>query len=454
MTWGDTVLFGERTSRFPTIDLDRLGELYYLSKEGASSIPIDKVRRLAKTPPGRRAVDKITHGVLAMPLLIKPKKEDEEKKAAWERAEQIQNALKQPNVEHNNGTWRKFISAMLKDLLCAGAAAVERQPGKGDHPFWLWGVDIVLVHLNPDWDPTNELKHPRYLVKDPTKPNTFIEMTSDQLFLVQHSTSTYEVVSPGPMQIAYGFIQAWLDLGDYQKLSTSKATRNAILQLIDADEEELQAFREYWNYQIEGEGEVPIINKEVQIANLNAPDDAALYPQYEEKLLRIIALAFGLAVRDMNLSEHDNRATAGVAADSAFQDAILPYARTIEEHVDLEVIKKYCPEFRAELADTEPRTEAEETKRGIDVFQGGIAKRDEGRQMAGLPPLGGNEGAAFADGKPADETEAGEHSEDLEPPKEPAVKPKKEEEDLAATNGKSAKATTKKRNRKAVKQPN
>lgn len=108
-----------------------------------------------------------------------------------------------------------------------------------------------------------------------------------------------------------------------------------------------------------------------------------------------------------NISESDNRATAGVAADASFQDAILPYALTLEEHIDIEVVQKYCPGFRTALADTEPRTEAEESKRAIDVFSSGIASRDEAREMAGLPPVGGDEGAAFADGKLA------EHATDL-----------------------------------------
>lgn len=413
LQWGGTTLFGGRRSEFPSINLEQLGALYQLSR--GEEIPIAQVRKFAKTPPGARAVSKVTNGVLAMPMIIKPRNEkDKEKESSWERAKIIDKCLRRPNVELNN-TWRKLVTALMEDLLVAGAAAVERQPGQAkDRPFWLWDVDIAHVHLNPEWNPQNELQHPRYLIKDPTKPNAndFIAMRSQDLFLIRHKASTYEVVSSGPMRVAYRFIQLWLGVGDYQDVSTHKATRNAILQLIDADEEELQSFREYWNYQIEGQGEIPIVNKKIEIASLNAPDDSALYLQYEEKLLRIIALAFDLSVRDFNITEPDNKATAGVAADESFQGAILPYGKTLVEHMDQEIVEFYDPDFKAELADTEPRSEEQEANRAVTVFQGGLATRDEGRQMAGLPPIGGDEGAAFADGKPAEETKAGEEEEE------------------------------------------
>ena len=306
-------------------------------------------------------------------------------------------------------------AALLKDLLTIGAAAVERQPGRGDRPFWLWDVDVALVHENPEWDPTNWLGSPRYFFGKGPDPEKMVKLSAENMFLLRHETSTYERISISPVKTAIYYVECWLGVGDYQHISTSKATKNTILQMIDATEDELAAFREYWNHQIEGEGETPIINKKVESTTLNAKNDDELYLAYEKKMLQLVALAFDLNSRDYNLEIPDNRATAGVAADASFQDAILPYAQTTEEHLNIDVVDFYEPGFTCKLSDTEPRGEEAEAATAIQIFQGGLSRRNESRARIGLPAIEGEAGEAFADGKSAEETEAGEKPEPQKP---------------------------------------
>ncbi len=125
-------------------------------------------------------------------------------------------------------------------------------------------------------------------------------------------------------------------------------------------------------------------------------------------MLRLVALAFDLTARDMAIKEPDNRATAGVAADASFQDAILPYSLTMQDHWNEEVVGHYEPGFTCELSDTEPRGEEAEAQTSISLFQGGLSSRNESRAKVGLPLIDGEAGSAFFDGKPAEETRAGE----------------------------------------------
>ncbi|MBE9157054.1 hypothetical protein IQ265_09480 [Nodosilinea sp. LEGE 06152] len=111
-----------------------------------------------------------------------------------------------------------------------------------------------------------------------------------------------------------------------------------------------------------------------------------------------------------DITEPDNRATAGVSADASFQDAILPYAKTIEEHLDGEVVDHYEPGFTCQLSDTEPRGEEAEAQTAINVFQSGISRCNESRAMVGLPPVEGDVGEAFFDNK---SSESMTHKEEL-----------------------------------------
>ena len=100
-----------------------------------------------------------------------------------------------------------------------------------------------------------------------------------------------------------------------------------------------------------------------------------------------------------NITEPDNRATAGVAADASFQDAILPYSLTMQDHWNEEVVGHYEPGFTCELSDTEPRGEDAEAQTAINIFQSGISNRNESRARVGLPLIEGDVGEAFFDGK-------------------------------------------------------
>ncbi len=95
------------------------------------------------------------------------------------------------------------------------------------------------------------------------------------------------------------------------------------------------------------------------------------------------------------MQKEDSYATADVAQSHSFQDAILPIAQTIIEHLNNKVINFYAEGFSISLADDQPTKEVDEANRANTLYQGGIATRNEGRQMVGLPP--NPDGARFID---------------------------------------------------------
>lgn len=95
--------------------------------------------------------------------------------------------------------------------------------------------------------------------------------------------------------------------------------------------------------------------------------------------------------------KEDSYATAEVAQSHSFQDAILPIAQAIIEHINNKVINFYAEGFSISLADDQPTKEVDEANRANTLYQGGIASCNEARQMVGLPPL--PDGAGFVGNK-------------------------------------------------------
>lgn len=106
------------------------------------------------------------------------------------------------------------------------------------------------------------------------------------------------------------------------------------------------------------------------------------------------------------ISVHDNRATADVAQSESFQDAILPIALVVTEHLNIKVINYYAPGYELSLSDREPRKESEEATTASTVYEKGLITKNEGRRRIGEEPVAGAD--KFMDG-----TAVGEEAEEL-----------------------------------------
>lgn len=348
---------------------------------------LEAIRRLARTVPGRSAVEQITAGVLDMQWMIRPPKSQKDDDSALLVSEWIENSLRRPNMEML-GVWRRFTGAIVSDLLVANRSCIERQPGtiKGEDPhrkvLWAWVADGSRIFPNPAWKPELTGAIPKYF--EATNSGN-VPIMEESLFEIVHNVNSYERIPPSAMEVAYNMIETWLGLEDYRRRTTQNPTSDWILDIGEATPTDLTAFRSYWNKEIISEGQQPILAGKGQIkaVKFGASDDAALYHQYCEYLLRIIMLAFQLSGRDANISEHDNRATAGESANRTFAMAIKPMAQTIFEALELELVKYYFLDYRLEVRYLEPRSQNSRDRLAIEKFKEGIIKRNESRLELG-----------------------------------------------------------------------
>jgi hypothetical protein len=371
-------------------------------------VEIDQLRRLANIPPVRKAIRRIGNGVIAMPWTVTPPIDKRSEKTALARAEIIKQSLLRPVDRGNHNTYSKLIRSIVQEILITGCAAVERcQSPTKDRSFYLWDADVKYLHFNREWNDNSPPNVPRYWSY---LPNTkqYTEIYNEDLFLITYDCNSYQLVPPGPMEIAYQSISAWLGLSEFQNNTTANAIRENLLVFKGVSVEELTAFRQYWKSQVVMQGDIPSISSEdtsmdVNVLKVGARNDDELYPKFTEYLLKIIAICFDLSSRDYNLTDHDNRATAGFAADSTFADAVLPMAYLIRDSLWLEVVDLYEPGFKFNYTDTEPRSQSDEASTANTLYAGNLITRNEARQRVGHELVGPG-GDTFADGKSIDES--------------------------------------------------
>lgn len=340
-----------------------------------------EVRSLANTLAGYTAINKVTNAVLQMQWSIKTPVGLGDDDAAKEICRRMTTALRRPNAERM-GRFRHFAAILVDELLTANIAYVERQPGDLERIFWLFSGNAAQIRENPRWTPQNSGITPRYL-----QSGDNAAIMDENMFAIINNANAHELIPRSPMEIAHGFIEAWLGLSDFQTITTSEASQKWILDIGSISKPELDAFREYWKVEVQGNKRMPIVNAAGQLktVKIGANADEGLYLKYTEYLLKLIALAFGLSGRDFNLTDHDNRATAGVSADASFASAALPIARSIFEALQDEVVDFYAPGFILSVDYSEPRSEAERLKNSREDFTAGIISLNEARQIRGLP---------------------------------------------------------------------
>jgi hypothetical protein len=392
--------------------LDRQGHyLRSIDRTGNSRIDLTgRLRNFANSSIVQICIAHIIDGVAAMAFHVKPPKELERDSEALAQCKRIGRIFRRPNKEEQRN-YTQLISTIVTDLLIGNIVTIERKfrecdrnikkDSPNDKDVSLWCVGYDRIEVNQQWTPETEESVPRYFDRGPglsKDRDKWVPLYDRDMFEIQRYACSWQSRPPSAMEIAMEQVESWLGLNTFQRRTTAKAYHEYLIDLGPVSEPELERFREYYRTQVQRQGEPPIVGTKgsgISVVKLGATDDNGLYLKYEEKMLRLIALCFKLSPRDMNITEPDNRATAGIAADASFAQAILPMAITIFEGFQNEVVDYYYPGYAAELTDTEPRNEEGEASTASSLFAQGILRRNEARRRVGEDPIDGEEGAIF-----------------------------------------------------------
>ena len=167
------------------------------------------------------------------------------------------------------------------------------------------------------------------------------------------------------LEVAFGTINAWLGSMEHAERVASNAIPNVAIFLGEhVDLTAARAWRAYWQEQIEGYGQVPILGggPKPEVMDLRGTGTDQLYIQWHEMLLRVIAMAFGLSPLTLALQRDVNRSTAK-QEDVQDWDSIKPVAGTVKDYLDRRLLWKTLGfttlEFEWQIKDTDELRQAQ-----------------------------------------------------------------------------------------------
>lgn len=310
------------------------------------------LRWFSLNPYTRRAINAIKNPIAMLEWEIVPKQGVDMNSELERQIEVASYCIEHPN--HDDSA-RTLMEQLVEDILL-GAGALEMQVGADqERPLWLFPVDGLTIQIYPHWkgDP-DEARYAQIVgygnyVGTPTDASV-INLRNDELMYIRPNPTTATPFGHGPVEIAFNTISRILGVGEFAGNVATNSRPSIGLDLGDgASDMAMNAFRQYWRNEVEGQGNMPIFamtstsndgkTRGPSVLRFYPEGDDGLYLQYQEFLQRELAAAFDLSPQNLGIERDVNRNTSEVAEDRDRKQAIKPHAHAISQHLTREAIR-------------------------------------------------------------------------------------------------------------------
>ncbi len=342
------------------------------------------LRRFAELPYVRRAVNLVKDRVSSMEWQVRLKRDAVATPETAAMLRMIRRAFERPNGQDS---FRTFAEQVLEDVIVGGFGAAEVElTGDDAHPFRLWPVDGATIRMETGWDGSQD--KPRYqqatgrVGQDATLP-----LLDRELMYVRLNARTHTPYGLGRVEVAFETISQFLQAHRYAGKLASNSVVQYALWLDETTPQQHERLIRWWQDEVEGTGQVPILSTErkPEVLRFAGGTDADLRLQWQEFLLRVMANAFDLPPMFLGLHGDVNRSTAEEMSEQAFQTAVLPVASLLAEHLTRDVLGKALGLHEYEFVFlAEARDEAAEVDLQVKLLQAGVLTVEEVRAMRGL----------------------------------------------------------------------
>lgn len=386
-------LFAGRRKQVPqreTFQYPQMTQVGYVAKGQAQykQVPAN-IRYFSRTPHVRAAIRRIRDPIQNLDWEIIPAKGLKLNAELERQIEVVTNCFEHPNKDDS---WTSLIGMAVEDWLVHGAAAIEQQLSNDpERPLWMWPVDAQSIQIYPCWNGgKNEARYLQRIGYTNIITLDGRKLTNDELIYIKTNDSTQTPYGFGAVEIAYYTINRLLGTAQFAGDLASNTAPQFILAFKKANESKLNAFRDYWQNQIEGQGKIPIISSDddLDILKLRDSNDSSLYLEYQEFLIRTIATAFSLSPMNLGIESDVNRNTAEVGEDRDWDNAIKPCATSFAKYLTREALHKRLGFYSLQFNFVGLDREDEESTAVIyeKYYKNNLITPNEQREKIGLPP--------------------------------------------------------------------
>lgn len=327
------------TTPYPVLTSAGLGSAAPLARAVPKPVPF-ALRKFSESPPARRAINAITQTIADMPWQIVVRQPAGMSQAPTVTAEQQARIaaatamLQRPNQEQSG---RELFEMVLEDLTVFGGGCLEAQANRTDQrPLFLFPVDTQSIRINMQWKPGAATYHyaqgQGYSFGSQGGTDE-IKLRDDELLYMKLNNRTHTPFGLGFLEVAFETVNAYMGAFSYAERRASNNTPNFGLFLGEnISIEQVRKWQHYWENEIEGNGKVPIIGggRQPSVFSMTGTGEDQLWLKWQEFLIRVIAMSFGLSPMKLGLERDVNRSTASTQASNDWA-TVAPVANTVQD---------------------------------------------------------------------------------------------------------------------------
>ena len=309
---------------------------------------------------------------------------DPDSKRKYARQKQIaQTIIDNPNIVHSR---RVFTKMVVEDLVVLDAGVFEKTWGKDvNRPLFLYPVDGATMQMVVPYDYTND-NAARYAQQQPKEIRYF---SAKQIAYLQRNQFTDTPYGLYPVLATYQYIQQFLNANERADGVAGNATADFLISLGErVKPNEREEFIRYFAEEIEGTGKIPVFSgtDSVDTKQIRAISKDGLYQEWQQFLLTIVAISFGLPPQKIGVLMQADRSTADDLDKIVMDELVKPYADIIEDAYNEHVLRPlgFDKYFRFEFVYEESQKDkTQKTNRINSEFQAGYITPNEAREKAG-----------------------------------------------------------------------
>jgi hypothetical protein len=347
------------------------------------------LRYFSRTVYASRAISLYTKPIANLDWQVVPRKDVKVNGEIKRQIETVSNCLHNPN---HDDSLTSLLQQLVEDICVAGTGVIEQQLG-GDklRPLWLWPVDALSIQIYANWD-GDETK-PRYC-QSYGYGNVGVakgkNLLNRELIYMRSRPTTDSPFAFGMLEVAFETINRLLGVAEYAGNVAANAHPANLILLKGASQNEIDAFRAFWRNEVEGQGMVPIVGgDDAKGVVLRGTDDNAVFPKYQQFIVREVATAFECSPQNLGVEQDVNRNVSETAEDRDWDLGIKPMARMIARYINREAIWGQLGYSQIELSPG--GLDREDEKATADIYkieyEGNALLPNEYRARRNLPPL-------------------------------------------------------------------
>lgn len=178
-----------------------------------------------------------------------------------------------------------------------------------------------------------------------------------------------------------------------KKFFEETAIPDGALSLLDTDEEEMSAFRTYWNNEFKAQPhKVAVINKDLKWQAFAATNQELEFLETQKWYFNLVVSMFGLTPAEMGITQDVNRATSATQAELVKRKGIRPFLKLFEAYINEGIIKEFGFEgIEFQFIYDDPAEKNQRLTNWQMELSMGVKTINEVRDEMGLAPIEGGD---------------------------------------------------------------